>query len=287
MLGFFFTRFGLEQAGTLPRELRRALIVSALTIAAGSAIGLAFRLSFIATLAQPMFVGLTDFVFKTQDVFWLGAISVLLAALTLTPLPIRIGQNVSLVLRWPYAILAGLSFCVLVAGVIGTYVVFDGYHLSRDEFLAEFDALVFRSGRIVAPLDAQWLPFASALQPIFMLPIPHESGFASAYLPINAGFRALIGLIGDDNWTSPLLAACAVIATFGVARRLWPGRPDAAFVSAILMTTSSQFLVTSMTSYAMTAHLALNMIWLWFFLRDSKLGHGAAITTGFFASGLH
>jgi len=31
-------------------------------------------------------------------------------------------------------------------------------------------------------------------------------------------------------------------------------------------------LVMSMTSYAMTAHLALNLIWLWFFLRTTRLG---------------
>ncbi|MGP0061732.1 MAG: hypothetical protein ACLPID_20890 [Beijerinckiaceae bacterium] len=37
----------------------------------------------------------------------------------------------------------------------------------------------------------------------------------------------------------------------------------------------------------MTAHLALNMIWLWFFLRNDKIGHGAAIATGLLACGLH
>lgn len=37
----------------------------------------------------------------------------------------------------------------------------------------------------------------------------------------------------------------------------------------------------------MTAHLTLNLIWLWLFLRDDKIGHGAAICVGFLASGLH
>ena len=84
-----------------------------------------------------------------------------------------------------------------------------------------------------------------------------------------------------------MLAALAVVTIFGVARRLWPTRLDAALISALLVATSSQVLVTSMTSYAMTAHLTLNLIWLWLFLRDDKIGHGAAIGVGFLASGLH
>jgi hypothetical protein len=159
--------------------------------------------------------------------------------------------------------------------------------LSRDEVLAEFDAVVFRSGQFVAPSDPTWKSFASALEPRYMLPLPPDVGSISTYLPVNAGFRALVGLIADDNWTNPLLAMCAVLATFGVARRLWPTRLDAAIISALLVATSSQVLILSMTSYAMTAHLALNMIWLWFFLRNDKLGHAGALATGFLACGLH
>ena len=84
-----------------------------------------------------------------------------------------------------------------------------------------------------------------------------------------------------------MLAALTLVTIFGVARRLWPTRLDAALISALLVATSSQVLVTSMTSYAMTAHLALNLIWLWVFLRNDKIGHGAAIAVGFLAAGLH
>jgi len=271
----------------LPREMRLALIGSAFAIAAGTVIALSFQLTFIATLAKPHFVGLTALFFKTQDAFWLDLIAILLAGLAIIPLPLKNSSRITFISRRPRAILIGLTICVILMGVTGTYAVFDGHHLSRDEFLAEFDALIFRAGRTIAPMDASWRPFASALQPRFMLPIPHDAGFVSGYLPVNAGFRALAGLLGDDNLTSPLLAACAVIATFGIARRLWPERPDAAIVSTLLVVTSSQFLVTSMTSYAMTAHLALNMVWLWFFLRDDRAGHSAAIATGFLAAGLH
>jgi len=42
-----------------------------------------------------------------------------------------------------------------------------------------------------------------------------------------------------------------------------------------------------MTSYAMTGHLALNLIWLLLFLKDRPIFHAAAILVGFLATGLH
>src|SRR6266852_644436 len=55
----------------------------------------------------------------------------------------------------------------------------------------------------------------------------------------------------------------------------------------ILLACSSQFLITAMSPYAMTAHLALNMVWLWFFLRDTRAGHLMAAGVAFVACGLH
>ncbi len=290
MLSFSSARidFGKGRiAVPLPRELRLALIACALAIGIGTIIACAFAQPYIESFGQPHYVGLADFLFRTQDAFWLAVIALLLAGLAVAPLPI-LGPEIGMfLLRHRRAVVIGLTIFVFALGVAGTHFVFDAYYVSRDEILAEFDAIIFRSGRPVAPIAPDWQIFANALAPRLMLPIYGGAGWVSGYLPVNAGFRALVGLIGDPNWTSPLLAACAIIATFGVARRLWPDRPDAAFVSMLLVATSPQVLVTSMTSYAMTGHLALNMIWLWFFLRNDKIGHGAAIVTGFLASGLH
>src|SRR5208282_587380 len=54
-----------------------------------------------------------------------------------------------------------------------------------------------------------------------------------------------------------------------------------------LLATSSQFLITAMTPYAMTAHLTVNLVWLWLFLRGGRLGHAGAIAVAFLACGLH
>src|SRR3546814_2509369 len=43
----------------------------------------------------------------------------------------------------------------------------------------------------------------------------------------------------------------------------------------------------SMTAYAMTAHFALNMVWLALFLRNDWKGHFGAAVVAFLAIGLH
>jgi hypothetical protein len=264
-------------------ELRWALCVGALILAAGLLIALT------CTPVSGVYPSgwLAARFFYTQDLAPLAAIGALLMALAWVPLALPRSRWEALLLRLPWATMLVLAVGVILVGVVGANLVFHGYHLARDEFLAEFDARILRSGHLIAPIAPEWRVFADALAPRFMLPIPGNIGFASEYLPVNAGLRALVGLVLDPNWTSPLLAGVAVLATFVAARRLWPTRSDAALVSALLVASSPQVLVTSMTSYAMTAHLALNMIWLCCFLRDDKWGHGAAIGTGALACGLH
>lgn len=268
------------------RRLRMAAIICAAVISIGVAVAHLSSPIFIPTAKQPKFVWLTTFFFRDQDAFWLVGVAALLVGFSVLRLPVagnaRLGR-----LRCPGALVAILAVFVLICGVAGAHVVFHDHHLSRDESLAEFDATILRSGQPIAPIAPEWRPFASALAPAFMVPVAHAAGFVSAYLPVNAGFRAIVGFVLDPAWTSPLLAALAVIAVFMAARRLWPSRADAALVAAMLTATSSQVLVASMTSYAMTAHLALNLLWLWFFLRDDEFGHGAAIGVSALAVGLH
>src|SRR5262249_8834667 len=79
----------------------------------------------------------------------------------------------------------------------------------------------------------------------------------------------------------------SIILCWAVARRLWPERPSLALMAAALLGTSSQLIVTGMTAYAMPAHLALNLAWLWLFLRGGRLGHAGALIVGFFTCGIH
>src|SRR3546814_1383480 len=75
-------------------------------------------------------------------------------------------------------------------------------------------------------------------------------------------------------------------ALWHIARKLFPGRPDAVLVTLLLAFSSTQLLVMSMTAYAMTAHFALNMVWLALFLRNDWKGHFGAAVVAFLAIGL-
>jgi hypothetical protein len=55
-------------------------------------------------------------------------------------------------LRNPRVAIAILTALVFVCGIIGTHVIFHGFPLSRDEILAEFDAIILRSGTAIAPV---------------------------------------------------------------------------------------------------------------------------------------
>ena len=178
---------------------------------------------------------------------------------------------------------------VAVAALVyaGTHFVCRDYGLSLDEFMAEFDSRIIATGTLMAPVADEWRDLVPALQPIFRLTVPDNAYWLSSYLPMNAAIRGAFLWLGDSTWAGVSMAAIALTTLFAIARQLWPDRPDAAVVSVILLASSAQFLIAAMTPYAMNAHLCLNLVWLWLFLRDRWWGHLAAVPVAFVASGLH
>jgi hypothetical protein len=156
-----------------------------------------------------------------------------------------------------------------------------------DEFWAVFDARIFRHGELMAPVAPEWRPYAHALAPYWRLETPGDRFWASTYLPMNAALRALFDLLGSQALAGPFWAALSILFTYDLARRFWPKRPDAAVVAALLLATSAQLIVTAMSPYAMSAHLALNLAWLSLFLRKSRWAQAAAVLVAFVATGLH
>lgn len=221
--------------------------------------------------------------------FWRQDLAILIAGaavcLTLLAIPGRLRDIRFPERPLPMVVLLALA-CVL-AGWGASHVAHLGFPLSMDEFMARFDARSFGRGKLFGELPEAWREYAIALQPLFQLDTPSDQHWSSAYLPLNAAFRALGGLAGLEALVNPAWTGVAVMAVYGVARRLWPERRDAALVAVVLTATSAQLLAMSLSSYAMPAHLVLNLVWLWFFLRGGWAGHAAALATAFVACGLH
>jgi hypothetical protein len=180
-----------------------------------------------------------------------------------------------------------VALTMLLVTSAGHFLLLSGYDLSRDEQMASFDATVFGQGHLVAPLPPFWRDHSDALNTLFLYPAQPRGAWISSYLPLNAAMRAVFGLIGAPWLVGPLMTALGAIALFGCVKRLWPGDREAGFVALVLYAGSAQVLFAGMTSYAMPGHLALNLCWLWLFLRRTTTSDLAALAVGFVATGLH
>ena len=268
---------------TVPAIAERSSLSPAMTVVAGVAFGGAVG----GMMLEPNAAFISSY-FLSEDtpvLLFFGVFFVALVAWLRNDL--RSLAPSALAPRHPRRIVA--ITLIVVCGVVwmGSHLVYRSYGLSLDEFMADFDARIIATGRLLASVAPDWRAYVPALQPIFRLEVADNAYWISSYLPMNAAIRAPFVLLGEPALQGVVLAAISLLALFGVARRLWPERPDAAVVGVVLLACSSQFLITAMTPYAMTAHLALNTIWLWLFLRDSRAGHVMAGGVAFVACGLH
>lgn len=170
---------------------------------------------------------------------------------------------------------------------IGTRLVFGRYDFSRDEQMASFDAIIFASGRLYATFPPEARDTAAIFNQTFILPIGNHEAWVSAYLPMNAVIRAIFLRLGDATLTGPLFVGLGAIALWRIGARLWPRSAASQIVALLLYAGSSQIWLTGMTAYAMSAHLGLNLLWLWLFLKDRPWAHAMAIAVGLVATGLH
>ena len=174
----------------------------------------------------------------------------------------------------------------LVAFVVRQYV-FRDYDMSRDEQMVTFDTAIFASGKLFQTIPLFWRQFYEALNVAFILPIGDREAWVSGYLPGNAALRAALGAFLPASAVSPLLLLVAILALWRTTVRLWPDSASTRAVVMLLFVGSSQAVLMATANYAMTAHLALNSVWLWLFLKRKPLAHVVAIVVGFVATGLH
>lgn len=244
--------------------------------------GLAVLLPASGVAAKPI----TLLLFVTQDL----PVLPLFALATLARASVNAASHSSAVPKSPAApwwLLLVAASAVLILCWSGRYIVFQGYDLSRDEQMAVFDAAIFSNARLFWPVAAEWQSTARALNQDFMLSLPGDSFWVSSYLPVHAAIRAFIGKFADPALTSPLFVVLGALSLWRIGTRLWPDESDSRLVALLLYLCSSQVLISGMTSFSMSAHLGLNLLWLALFLHGGRIGHLGAITTGFLATGLH
>lgn len=265
-----------------PTPWRRALLYSLLILALLLGGAMAIR-------PDPHFSGnllyLTTLYARVQDLPVAVITMTFLAIAFLLRKPSSAPPGRSLVLS-PWMIGAGLIAFALFAWALRIHVLFD-LDLSRDEQMARFDAGILGSGHLFQTVPAVWRPFFTAFNDEFLLTIGDHEGWVSNYLPGNAALLATLGTIIPSALVFPLLTATGGVALWSIARHLWPQDRSAQTLVLILFLGSSQVLLTATTTYAMSAHLALNLVWLALFLRNRPWSHGLALLVGLLATGLH
>lgn len=184
-------------------------------------------------------------------------------------------------------LLIGSVVIILIAGWAGNYLVFRNVGISRDENMAIFDQQIFSRGALMWPIPIEWRDMLDPLNRLFTIVVGANEYWVSGYLPLNSAARALVALVADPALTSPLFVILGAVSIWFVARKLWPDSQRAAALAVVLMVTSSQVLITSMTPFAMSMHLGLNLLWLALFLKDRRHTHVAAAAVGFLATGIH
>lgn len=180
-----------------------------------------------------------------------------------------------------------IACLVFAVASLGTHFVCHDYSLSSDEFNADFQAEIFLHGKVTAEIPPQWLQAVRVIKPIYVDYLPLTHSWKAAYLPAYAALRALFQAVHLQFSLNPLLAAITVLALYGTARSIWPNERQHALLAVLLLAVAPQFLLTSMTAYAMPAHLALNTVWLWLYTRPDLRRFYLAPFVGVLAIGLH
>ena len=180
-----------------------------------------------------------------------------------------------------------IACLVFAVASLGTHFVCHDYSLSSDEFNADFQAEIFLHGKVTAEVPPQWRNAVRVIKPIYVDYLPVTHSWKATYLPVYAGLRALFQAVHLQLFLNPFLAAITVLTLYGTARNIWPNKRQHALLAALLLAVAAQFLLMSMTAYAMPAHLALNTLWLWLYTRPDLRRFYLAPFVGVLAIGLH
>jgi hypothetical protein len=234
--------------------------------------------------SSTVFVNL--YLFVVQDTIWLVAgLAILLLSWIGSrwpSIPTRPPEGLG-----PGAVTAAIVLAFVATAALGVSLVYREYALSMDEFVSRFHAAALARGELFPRLPAEWHELAPALQPMFMSFWPSAGVWVPMYLPGNAAVLAAFEKLGLMPWTHVVTSGVALLGLARLTHRIWPQHRWAPAAAVLLLASSPQMWVTSLTSYAMTPHLLLTIAWVAFYLRDDTPGHAAALLIAPLAIGLH
>ena len=180
-----------------------------------------------------------------------------------------------------------IALVPLVVSVISVHLVYHDYAFSMDEWMTRLQSEIFQSGQLTAFVPEEWRPYGRAMYHEFASYDPVSGALASNYRPGMAFLDAVFSLVGLGSYVSAILNAVAILLVARVARQLFPESAEAPIVAALLLATSQQAFANALTSYAMSAHLCFNLLWLTLFLEDRWRSHVLAALVGVATASLH
>jgi hypothetical protein len=183
---------------------------------------------------------------------------------------------------WTVAALLFPLFCA------GSLFAYHDYPLSMDEYSALFQAKAFAAGRLAGEFPPDLLD--RLVPPYFQngfLAVARPSGEVAAnYWPGFALLLAPFARLGIPWALNPLLGALAIPAIHRLAA-LVTGSREAAGWAVVLTVASPVFVATSISYYAMQAHLLANVLYALLLLQPSVPRVLLAGLLGSFALTLH
>jgi hypothetical protein len=219
-----------------------------------------------------------EYLLRTQDVSGAILLMIIVVAAYFSPAQRQALGFVDAISRHPWAT-AAVTF---VALCLGTLYVEHNHPLAMDEYAALLQSRIFAAGRLTGEfppdLVARLIPSIYLNQFIYG---SFETGhIASAYWPGFALLLAPFSFIGAPWACNPLLASLALVLMGKLASRL-TGDQRAGGWAMLLALASPGFTGMAISYFSMTAHLLLNLVFVWLLL---ELTMGRLVLAGLVGS---
>ena len=214
--------------------------------------------------------------------------NLLLLAIALGAFALRRRTEVLALVRYcgdrPWTVAA----CLFPLLCLGSLYVYHDYPLSMDEYAAVFQAGIFAAGEIhgAFPPDLiDWL-IPNFFQGLFLSVSRPTGAVSTTYWPGFSLLLAPFSWLGIPWAANPLIGALTLPAIHRLTLQV-SGSREAAGWAVALTAASSAFIVTSISYYAMPAHLLCNLEYASLLLRPSVRRGFLAGLTGSLALMLH